>query len=122
MTIKKVIFACVMGIAGIIVGFIALFFLSNDFQESVLSSIYDEETVYAKNYSSKAWGKIGMNDPLKKILDLLGEPLEKDNEKDGSTTYFYSKQGPKNTNYRVRILVFNHEGNVIEKIEEFYLD
>lgn len=107
---------------GIIVFIIALIFINKDFQEFVLSSISEEETTYAKGYSDKAWDEVKINDTFEKVLKLLGEPLKIYKANDGSFSYHYTYQGPRDTNYRIRAIFFNKEGRVIEKLKEFYVD
>ena len=111
-----------MVIVGIVTIIIALFFLNQDFKEFVLSSISEEETVYAKGYSDKAWNEVKINDTKERVIQLLGDPLKIYKSDDGSSSYYYTDQGPKDTNYRMRTIIFNKEGRVIEKVREFYVD
>jgi hypothetical protein len=111
-----------MVVLGILALLIALFFLNPDFQESVLSSICGEETIYAKGYSYKAWKKVKIDDTIDRVLKLLGKPLKIFKSDDGSSSYYYTYQGPKDTNYRMRAIIFNNKGRVIKKVREFYMD
>ncbi len=102
---------------------IALFFFNTDFQEFILSNLYREETIYAKGYSPELWKSIKLGDSREKVLTILGQPLDKFLNKRGEVTaFYYSSQGPKNTNYRVRLIIFDESGIVIEKNNYFYLD
>ena len=119
---RLISFVLVLICASLII-IIALFFSNADFQEFVLSNLYQEETIYAKGYSPKHWKRIKLGDSREKVLKILGEPLKKLlNRKDEARAFFYSSQGPKNTNYRVRSIIFNESGMVIEKNNYFYLD
>lgn len=98
---------------------IHLFILS---QENFLSFIFEEETIYSENFNKKKWGEIKTGTSSDDIVLLVGEPLSKDTVENGKLYWYYSKQGPKNTNYRVRIVIFDSNNNVLETIQEFYLD
>jgi len=121
-TFRKFILVTLIAVAAIIIIFFALFFLNQDFKEFIFSSTVEEETVYAKGYSIKAWKEVKLNDNIERVIQLLGEPLKKDKSDDGAFSYFYSDQGPRNKSCRVRIIVFNKEGRVLKKIREFYID
>jgi hypothetical protein len=121
-TFRKFILVTLIAVATIIIIFFALFFLNKDFQEFVLSSIYEEETIYAKGYSDEEWKKVKTNDSIDSVVQLLGKPLKIYKSEDGSFSYYYTYQGPKDTNYRMRVIFFNKEGKVIEKYREFYID
>jgi hypothetical protein len=83
----------------------------------------EEETIYSSGYSIQAWKSVKVNDTIEDVKKVLGEPLFKAIGNDGLIRYFYSKPGHKDTNYRVRIIVFDKdEKKVIQKIREFYLD
>ena len=101
---------------------LALFFLNQDFQELIISLTVEEETVYAKGYSLKSFKQVRINDSADKVIHLLGEPLAKDKVRDDHVVFYYSEQGPKDTNYRERKIVFNREGKVKKIIREFYID
>lgn len=92
------------------------------FQELVLPHFYEEETIFTDGYSFDAWKKIGKKDSMSKVIKLLGEPFNKTKGSDGLIRWFYSKQGPKDTNYKIRIIVFNDKNKVIKKIRGYYLD
>jgi len=122
MSIYKKIYTGLMVVLGILALLIALVFLNPDFQEFVLSSISEEETIYAKGYSYKSWKEVKINDTVDRVLYLLGDPLKIYKSADGSFSYYYTCQGPKDTNYRIRAIIFNNKGRVVEKIREFYVD
>lgn len=91
-------------------------------QERILMLFYEEETVYAEGYVETSWNKIKLRNSMDHVIKFLGPPLVKNIDKDGRTYFHYSKQGPKNTNYCVRIIVFDPENKVETIVKEFYLD
>lgn len=93
-----------------------------ELQETVLSKLYDEETVFAPGYSKKSWNAVRIGDTEDRVIQLLGEPLSRDQGGDGSRFYRYSAQGPRNTNYRARGIFFSASGRVARIKAEFYLD
>lgn len=120
--IFKIILIVLNVLSVIVLLLVALFFINYDFKEFVLASFVEEETVYARGYSDKAWKEVKINDNINRVIQLLGEPLKKHRCDDGSISYFYSDQGPKNKSCRVRIIMINKDGRVIEKVREFYVD
>lgn len=91
-------------------------------QENILSLFFEEETVYSHGFNEEKWDKIEIGTSSDDVVLLIGEPLSKGTVKSGKPYWYYSKQGPKDTNYRVRIVVFDSNYNVSNTIREFYLD
>lgn len=91
-------------------------------QESVLGIIFEDETVYSKSFSEENWNKIHVGNTVKDVVQLVGDPLEKNTENVEQQYWYYSKPSPKNTNYHMRIIVFNSNNKVERMIKEFYLD
>jgi ferric iron reductase protein FhuF len=90
MSIYKKIYTGLMVVLVILALLIALVFLNPDFQEFVLSSISEEETIYAKGYSYKSWKEVKINDNVDRVLQLLGDPLKIYKRTDGSSSYYYT--------------------------------
>lgn len=92
-------------------------------QESILALLFEEETVFADKYTSKAWKTVRIGDNMDSVLTKLGTPLAQDKSSNGNKECLnYSKQGPKNTNYRIRIICFDSNQKVEKIIQEYYLD
>lgn len=92
-------------------------------QEYILGYFFDEETIYGDKYTYKAWKSVKFGDTIDSVMLKLGEPLDKINEPNNNELcYHYSKQGPKDTNYRRRIICFDSTKRVKDIIQEFYLD
>jgi hypothetical protein len=119
---KKLFLIISITISIIIILFFSLFCLNKGFQEFVLSSISEEETIYAKGYSDKAWKEVNINDTIERVVKLLGDPIKIYRRDDGSSSYYYSDQKTGRSNYKMRVIIFNKEGRVKEKYREFYID
>ena len=91
-------------------------------QESILGLFFEDETLYSRGFATENWNKIGIEDNVDTVVQLIGVPLDQNVGADGKQYWFYSKQSPKNTNYRVRIIVFDSNNKVEKIIKEFYLD
>ena len=88
-TMRKIILVTTISLISIIIIFFALFFLNQDFQEFILSLVYEEETVYAKGYSLKNWKELRINDTVEKVIQLIGEPLDRDKVRDDYIVFYY---------------------------------
>ena len=111
-----------VGLVGLLIAGAAFVYFSEELRESLLSWLYSEETVFAAGYSPSGWNGVKVGDRRERVVAALGEPLEKREGADGRIRYFYSTQGPSDSNYRMRILVVDREGVVREKKMGFYLD
>jgi len=80
-------------------------------------------TRYASGYSEKAFGAIVVGDPEERVLDLLGEPLERDpSVNDPSRTYlWYAKPIGPSENHLLRNIVVK-DGEVTQKYRQIWLD
>lgn len=86
----------------------------------MLSKIFRENTEYSPNYSDQAFRKVKKGFSKDEVLNIIGEPLEK-NIFD-LKEYWYYARSPSDTHYKVRILAFNLDGKIQRKISEFYVD
>ena len=80
-------------------------------------------TEYAAGYSAKAFRAIAEGDSEERVLDLLGEPLERNpNSQDPSYVYLrYSRGAGPSSRYFSRIILLK-DGRVVRKWREVHLD
>lgn len=64
-------------------------------QEAILGFIYEDETVYSSGYSEENWGKVHVGNTANEVVQLLGDPLEKNTENLEQQYWYYSQQVPK---------------------------
>jgi len=88
---------------------------------TVFELLEPEETIYSVNYDESHFKKIEKNMDFKKVLEILGEPLERVKLSDSREIWRYSKQGPHNINYLERNIIFL-SGRVVEIDSSFYID
>lgn len=87
----------------------------------VLELIESEETIYSPGYNESNFKKIRKNMSSNEVLSLLGEPIDRIKLSENEEVWRYTEQGPHNTNYRERNVVFCNS-KVIEIDDSFYID
>lgn len=85
-----------------------------------LLSLLPESTEYASGYNEGRFRVLSFPASESSITSLLGDPLAKTRAPDGSECWIYSRS-PKDTHYRVRIVVLK-EAVAVSSIHEFYID
>ena len=85
------------------------------------------DTVYSKNYSDSAFGRVRVGTTKEEVRKQLGEPYEIRTDGYGTrgvagvTCWSYS-HSPGDTNYCIRLVCFDSNGVVAWKHAEFWLD
>jgi hypothetical protein len=90
--------------------------------ELVLPLILDESTKYAAGYSEEAFWSLEPGTSEEEVLRSLGEPLSRRSTGDGRLVLYYSEQVTSTDNYRMRNLVLDERGRLLQRRAEFYVD
>jgi outer membrane protein assembly factor BamE (lipoprotein component of BamABCDE complex) len=80
----------------------------------------DESTHYAQGYSDNQFRRVRSGMREAEVFALLGEPLSRYPVRGERTGWLYSERGG-DGDYRVRVIIFR-EGEVTERISEYYVD
>lgn len=91
------------------------------FQQAVLQTIEPEDTVTAPGFREELFERIRPGMAASEVLDVLGQPLERVEIKPHTQLWRYTKQGPKDTNYRIRSVELA-DGRVSEVVRSFFVD
>lgn len=84
------------------------------------ASVLREDTEYAPRYSHQAFRRVHPGMPSQRVLELLGEPLERTPSTNQRETWRYSRS-PSDSHYRLRAVQIA-EGSVVGLFHEFYVD
>ena len=110
-----------LAIAAGVVGLACLAVLGFFLYVGVLAPIVNTE--YAPGFSEKAFSAVEIGDTEAQVLDLLGEPLERDpSQQDPSYVYLrYSRARGRSDTHRARIILLR-DGRVTRVWHEVYVD
>jgi hypothetical protein len=116
-TRKRFWLAVVLGLLGIVLVSMSVFALNTLIITPILN------TEYAPGYSERAFGVVAVGNAEERVLDLLGEPLERNpSAQDPSYVYLrYSRAIGPSDSHLGRIILLRG-GRVIRIWHEVYLD
>lgn len=82
-------------------------------------------TDYSPGYAEDAFDQLASGAKVEEVEAALGDPFETREDRtngDLRTTFFYSRPAAGYENYRVRAVVFDGRGMLIEKVAETHID
>lgn len=97
-------------------------------REFILPLLEPEDTVYAPGFNEDAFSRVGVGATAQEVLGSLGEPLRKKSFPEvimrqscstGCTVWYYSRNGPRSKNFRIRAIEFDDEARVVRKFRQF---
>jgi len=87
----------------------------------IFELIEPEETIYSPAYKESNFRQIQLGMSKEEVLSILGKPLYNKALSQVEELWRYTKQGPSDTNYRIRNVIFVND-KVDRKVSSFYLD
>lgn len=80
-----------------------------------------EGTVWSEGFSEVGFNKVNLGMSSRKVLELLGEPLQKNCDKN-DCFWIYTWQDTGTADFDQRWIIFNLDDRVIEIRKSFYID
>lgn len=121
MSMKKRILRIVVVGSTLVVGGVMLHRTLIDGLDGFLFSlVLREDTEYAPGYSDDAFSAVHAGMSGQRVLELLGEPLQRVSSEGHAETWRYSRS-PSDSHYGVRAIRLV-EGHVVAVFHEFYVD
>ena len=89
--------------------------------EAIYNLIEPEETIYTAGYDEQKFESIKTGMTADQVNKLMGEPLKRIDVDGHRVIWLYSKQGPHDTNYKIRN-VWLQENKVVRIDRSFFVD
>lgn len=84
--------------------------------------LFEDRTTYAAGYSEKGFAAVRLEMTEDQVTALLGQPLAKQTSSDLTRTFWRYTEGPNDSSYFFRVIVFDQKKLVSEKDAHYFAD
>ena len=96
--------------------------LKDGFFRTLSVSLFMEGTVFAAGFSEEAFSKVKLDMDFNQVLELLGEPLQKDTDCQKWCFWTYTWQNYQTDDFDQRWVIFGPDLKVVEIRKSFFID